>query len=184
MVKLLTYQTHVSIFQLLELQNLQLQIPMLLQQVIKPETDVLTQLVTQEHQQTHQQQLAQSVLTNLLVKQIKNSPTGLFFYTFIDIFYNMMNNNKKGFTLIELLVVIAIIGIISAMVMLIVNPEEQTNKAKDAKVKSSLDSVRVKVGEIFAETTPFGYLNAHNNPTVLKILDSVDNGSIESNEDA
>ncbi len=41
---------------------------------------------------------------------------------------------NKGFTLIELLVVIAIIGVLSSVLILVINPSDQINKAKAAKI--------------------------------------------------
>lgn len=49
--------------------------------------------------------------------------------------------SKKGFTLIELLVVIAIIGVLSAVVMVAINPAERMKEAGDAGRKSDTGQV-------------------------------------------
>jgi len=55
---------------------------------------------------------------------------------------------KKSFTLIELLVVIAIIGILAAII--IVNVSSARVKARDARRKSDLDSIRTAI-EMYIE---------------------------------
>lgn len=49
--------------------------------------------------------------------------------------------NSKGFTLIELLIVIVIIGILAGVLLSVLNPVQQQNKAKDGVVRSSLDKL-------------------------------------------
>lgn len=49
--------------------------------------------------------------------------------------------NKKGFTLIELLIVIAIIGILSGILISVINPAEQRTKANQAVARSNLEKI-------------------------------------------
>ena len=49
--------------------------------------------------------------------------------------------SSRGFTLIELLLVIVIIGILAAVVIGIINPVAQQNRAKDAVVKGAISKI-------------------------------------------
>ena len=46
--------------------------------------------------------------------------------------------NSKGFTLIELLVVMAVIGVLTSMVVLAINPNEQLARARDTNRKAAI----------------------------------------------
>src|SRR3989344_4804781 len=53
----------------------------------------------------------------------------------------MNQNTQKGFTLIELLIVIVIIGILAGVLISVINPAQQTNRARDAGVQASMNKV-------------------------------------------
>lgn len=53
----------------------------------------------------------------------------------------LAQNFQKGFTLIELLIVIVIIGILAGVLISVINPAAQQNKAKDANVKAAISKV-------------------------------------------
>ena len=48
---------------------------------------------------------------------------------------------KNGFTLIELLIVIVIIGILAGVLIQVINPKAQQNRAKDASVQSTIEKI-------------------------------------------
>lgn len=54
---------------------------------------------------------------------------------------NMVRDNSKGFTLVELLIVIVIIGILAGVLIAVINPSQQTNRARDAGVQASMNKV-------------------------------------------
>jgi prepilin-type N-terminal cleavage/methylation domain-containing protein len=65
---------------------------------------------------------------------------------------------KKGFTLIELLVVIAIIGILSAIGLVSLNGARE--KARDAKRKSDLSSMKAALALYYDDQTPTNHYPA------------------------
>lgn len=57
-----------------------------------------------------------------------------------------IKNKKNGFTLLELLVVIAILAILSATLILILNPAESMRKSRDAQRISDLSTLKTAIG--------------------------------------
>ncbi len=74
---------------------------------------------------------------------------------------------QKGFTLIELLIVIVIIGILAGVLIAIINPGQQQNRARDANVKATMNKV-VLATEAFVSA--YGRL-----PTDVEFIASLDN---------
>ncbi|MBI4458173.1 prepilin-type N-terminal cleavage/methylation domain-containing protein [Candidatus Uhrbacteria bacterium] len=65
------------------------------------------------------------------------------------------NRGKKGFTLLELLIVIGIIVILSAIVVLVLNPAETLRKSRDAQRISDLATMKGALGlYLTSEKTP------------------------------
>ena len=52
-----------------------------------------------------------------------------------------MLRNEKGFTLIELLIVIVIIGILAGVLISVIDPTSQQNRARDAGIEASINKV-------------------------------------------
>ena len=66
-------------------------------------------------------------------------------------------NNRKGFTLVELLVVVAIIGILAGAILL--NLSKEAEKAKDARIKSSMNQIKTRVESMRVENPDLLYPN-------------------------
>ncbi|NMB47356.1 type II secretion system protein [Patescibacteria group bacterium] len=74
-------------------------------------------------------------------------------------------NNRKGFTLVELLVVVAIIGILAGAILL--NLSKEAEKAKDARIKSSMNQIKTRVESMRVENIDLLYPSkaTFDNPT-------------------
>ena len=54
----------------------------------------------------------------------------------------MSTQREKGFTLIELLIVISLIGIITSSLVILINPQAQLQKVRDARRKSDFERIK------------------------------------------
>ena len=70
-----------------------------------------------------------------------------------------------GFTLIELLVVIALIGILAVAVLSALNPTEQVNKAKDAKMSADASQLLSAIDRYYAANFQFPWTMYRGAPT-------------------
>jgi prepilin-type N-terminal cleavage/methylation domain-containing protein len=82
----------------------------------------------------------------------------------------MRKYSEKGFTLIELLIVIVIIGILAGVLIALIDPAQQQNRARDAGVKAAMNKVVLSVQ---------GYISAYGHaPDALRFAGSLDNITI------
>ncbi len=59
-------------------------------------------------------------------------------------------NKSRGFTLIELLIVISIIGILAAVLIAVINPAKQQDKARDASLVASIGKIGLAINSFNA----------------------------------
>ena len=76
----------------------------------------------------------------------------------------LINVRPRGFTLIELLIVIAILGILSAAVLVAINPAKRTKQAQDAKRKNDVGALATEIQGFY--TSP----GAGTYPSSLSVL--------------
>jgi len=80
--------------------------------------------------------------------------------------------SQKGFTLIELLIVIVIIGILAGVLIAIIDPASQQNRARDAGVQASINKVVLATQ---------GFISAYGRaPDGLEFFEGLDNVSLDS----
>ena len=89
----------------------------------------------------------------------------------------MNKTNRKGFTLIELLVVIAIIGILASIV--VVSLADQSDKAGDAKIKTTLSQLTAQAIIYKNDSTTSGFTDlftgtAAVNEPIISIINSAE----------
>jgi prepilin-type N-terminal cleavage/methylation domain-containing protein len=60
--------------------------------------------------------------------------------------------SQVGFTLVELLIVIVIIGILAGVVIGVLNPVQQQNRARDAGLRSQLDKMALSTKSLYASS--------------------------------
>ena len=60
--------------------------------------------------------------------------------------FNLLAGNASGFTLIELLIVIVIIGILAGVLIAVIDPASQQNRARDANVQATINKIALAVG--------------------------------------
>lgn len=89
------------------------------------------------------------------------------------LFYKKMKRkNTKGFTLVELLIVIALIAILSVAVLATINPIEQANKARDAKVQNDAAEVMNAYERYYAGKTSYPWVDVVTPPPAGLTVDA------------
>jgi prepilin-type N-terminal cleavage/methylation domain-containing protein len=65
---------------------------------------------------------------------------------------NKKINSQSGFTLVELLIVIVIIGILAGVVIGILNPVQQQNRARDAAARAQIDKMALSGKSLYVSS--------------------------------
>ncbi len=88
-------------------------------------------------------------------------------------------NNKRGFTLIEILVVIGIIAVLSAVVLVAINPARQFKLARDSQRVSNITAILNAIGQNMAEhkgvfSCPISITNTPKNISSIVAAENID----------
>jgi len=68
---------------------------------------------------------------------------------------NYNNKSERGFTLIELLIVVGILGILSGVIISVINPEKFRGRARDGVRKNDLAVVKGAIELYYAENNAY-----------------------------
>jgi prepilin-type N-terminal cleavage/methylation domain-containing protein len=79
--------------------------------------------------------------------------------------------SQKGFTLVELLIVIVIIGILAGVVIGVLNPVQQQNRARDASIRAQLDKMALSTKSLYASSPR----NTNRSPTQAEFIGGIAN---------
>lgn len=74
--------------------------------------------------------------------------------------------NRKGFTLVELLIVIALLGVLATAVLAAINPIEQINRSRDARMKSDSSQLLAAIDRYYASIQHFPWYDSDGDGTV------------------
>lgn len=85
--------------------------------------------------------------------------------------------SQKGFTLVELLIVIVIIGILAGVVIGVLNPIQQQNRARDAGIRAQLDKIALSNKSLYASSPR----STNRSPTDAEFLGGIANAAAGSN---
>lgn len=79
---------------------------------------------------------------------------------------------KKGFTLIELLIVVGLIGVLSGFVIVVINPNTQFKKARDANRKKDLSLISNALEQYYADNNRYPATQTGNSVSLLPLTGS------------
>ena len=91
-------------------------------------------------------------------------------------FQGQASSSSRGFTLIELLIVIVIIAILAGLVLGVLNPIQQQNRARDATVNSSITKAALSNKSLYVSSPRI----AERIPTLNEFINGIGNEASET----
>ena len=88
------------------------------------------------------------------------------------------SSKKNGFTLIELIVVIGILAILASMLLFILNPVEQFQKANDARRKSDLYQIQKSLEQYYQDHGDYPAVSGTTGSNAYEIVNFQNNQAI------